>query len=46
MKQYVKYDVPAIPNQIPVIEIPNIQLQKSVNLMDMVSKMEPVKTTQ
>ncbi|WP_321518149.1 beta-galactosidase [uncultured Bacteroides sp.] len=42
MKQYVKYDVPAIPNQIPVIEIPDIQLQKSVNLMDMVSKMEPV----
>ena len=42
MKQYVKYPVPAIPAQIPVIEIPNITFKKSVNLMDMVKEIKPV----
>ena len=42
MKQYVKYEVPAVPAQIPVIEIPEIKLAKTVNLMDVVSKIEPM----
>lgn len=42
MKKYVDYEIPAIPEQIPVIEIPTINLTKSVNLFDMVSGMTPV----
>jgi beta-galactosidase len=42
MKKYVKYSVPEIPKQIPVIEIPSIQLGKTVNLSDLVDKMTPV----
>ena len=41
MKKYVDYEIPAIPEQIPVIEIPTINLTKSVNLFDMVSGMTP-----
>lgn len=42
MKQYVKYEIPEVPAQIPVIEIPNIKFNKTVNLFDLVSKMTPV----
>lgn len=42
MKKYVKYEIPAIPVQMPVIEIANISLSKSVNLFDMISGMTPV----
>lgn len=42
MKKYVKCDIPAIPEQLPVIEIPAITLSKSVNLFDMISNMTPV----
>ena len=42
MIKSVNYAVPAVPAQIPVIEIPEIKLAKTVNLMDVVSKMEPV----
>ena len=42
MKKYVKYEIPAIPVQMPVIEIPAITLNKSVNLFDMISGMTPV----
>src|SRR5574344_1178165 len=36
MKKYVKYNVPEIPKQIPVIEIPSIKLNKTVSLSDLV----------
>ncbi len=42
MKQYVKYDVPAVPERIPVISIPNIQLTNTVNLFDIIDSEQPV----
>ncbi|WP_353332450.1 beta-galactosidase [Bacteroides sedimenti] len=42
MMKHVDYQVPAVPQQIPVIEIPNIKFGKTVNLFDLTSKMEPV----
>jgi len=42
MMKSVNYTVPAAPAQIPVIEVPNIKLSKSVNLFDIVNKMTPV----
>ncbi len=42
MKKYVKYNIPEIPKQIPIIEIPSIKLNKTVSLSDMVNKMKPV----
>lgn len=42
MMKNVDYQVPAVPQQIPVIEIPNIKFGKTVNLFDLTSKMEPV----
>lgn len=42
MKKYVKYNVPEIPKQIPVIEIPAIKLTKTVSLFDIVDKQNPV----
>lgn len=44
MKQYVKYDIPAIPQPAPVIETPEITLNKSVNLFDITAKMTPVES--
>lgn len=42
MKKYVKYNVPEIPKQIPVIEIPAIKLTKTVSLFDILDKQSPV----
>lgn len=42
MQKYVHYPVPEIPAQIPVIEIPTIQLTQSANLFDLIGKMKPV----
>lgn len=42
MQRYVHYPVPEIPQQIPVIEIPAIQLTQSANLFDLIGKMKPV----
>ena len=42
MKKYVKYPVPEIPDQIPVITIPEIQLQKTTGLFDWIKKINPV----
>ncbi|HTN38751.1 MAG TPA: glycoside hydrolase family 35 protein [Arachidicoccus sp.] len=42
MKKYVTYPVPAIPSPIPVIEIPEVSLTKSVDLFDITAKMTPV----
>jgi beta-galactosidase len=41
-QQNVSYKIPAIPAQIPVIEIPSIQLNKAVDLFAMKEKMKPV----
>ncbi len=42
MKQYVKYDVPAVPERIPVIEIPHIKLSATVGLFDLLGDAKPV----
>ena len=42
MKQYVKYPVPEVPAQNPVIAIPSIKLTNTVNLFDIIESEEPV----
>jgi len=42
MKQYVKYPVPEIPAQIPVITLPPIQLNRSMDVFDRKKTMKPV----
>lgn len=42
MKQYVKYDVPAVPERIPVIAIPHIQLTSTANVLDLLGNATPV----
>ena len=42
MKEYVKYPVPEVPAQIPVISIPSIKLTNTVNLFDLIESEEPV----
>lgn len=42
MKKYVKYAVPAIPAQVPVITLPPIQLNRSMDLFDWKKKIQPV----
>ncbi len=42
MKKYVKYEIPAVPAQIPVISIPAIPLKKSVSLFDIKEQIKPV----
>jgi beta-galactosidase len=46
MKKYVKYEVPAIPEQIPVISIPSITLEKAVSLFDIKKKIKSVEAAQ
>lgn len=41
MKKYVTYPVPEIPAQIPVITIPDIHLNSSVNLFDWKKNIKP-----
>jgi len=42
LKKYVNYPVPAIPEQIPVIQIPPVKLTATVNLLSLVNHMTPV----
>ncbi|MDJ1469137.1 beta-galactosidase [Cytophagaceae bacterium DM2B3-1] len=42
MKKYVKYPIPAIPAQIPVITIPDIPLSRTVELADLKKDIKPV----
>lgn len=43
MKKYVSYNIPEVPKAIPVIAIPSIQLNKSVDLFNnIVSHIQPV----
>ncbi|MDJ1481065.1 beta-galactosidase [Cytophagaceae bacterium YF14B1] len=42
IKKYVKYPVPAIPAQIPVITIPDIPLSRTVDLADLKKDIKPV----
>ncbi|WP_158991327.1 beta-galactosidase [Mucilaginibacter sp. L196] len=42
LKKYVSYPVPAIPEQIPVIQIPPVKLTATVNLLNLVNHMTPV----
>jgi beta-galactosidase len=42
IKQYVKYPVPDIPAKIPVITLPAIQLNRSMDLFDLKNTLQPV----
>ncbi|OUJ74191.1 beta-galactosidase [Hymenobacter crusticola] len=42
MKKYVKYPMPAVPAQIPVITLPAIALSKTVDLFDLKKDIKPV----
>lgn len=42
IKQYVHYPVPEVPARLPVMEIPEIKLTRTVSLFDLVEKIEPV----
>lgn len=42
IKQYVKYPVPEIPAKIPVITLPAIQLNKSMDLFELKKTLQPV----
>ncbi|MCF0168387.1 MAG: beta-galactosidase [Bacteroidales bacterium] len=41
MLKYADYEIPAVPQQIPVIEIKDIKLGRAVSLFDMVENVEP-----
>ncbi|THU41101.1 beta-galactosidase [Niastella caeni] len=42
MKKYVKYPVPEIPAKIPVMTLPPIQLNKSMDLFELKKTLQPV----
>ena len=42
MKEYVAYDIPEIPKQIPVISIPEIKLNKKQSALDVIKASKPV----
>ncbi|SFB87726.1 beta-galactosidase [Zunongwangia mangrovi] len=42
MKEYVEYDIPEIPAQIPVIAIPEITLDKKQNVLKYIKSSKPV----
>ena len=42
MQKYAPYEIPAIPEQIPVIEIPQIQLTKTMDALTYIKKQKPV----
>lgn len=41
MKKYVEYSIPEIPEAIPVIRIPDIKLDKMVDLLDLAKSLQP-----
>lgn len=42
MKKYVKYPIPAVPEKIKVIEIPEIKLTRAVDVLDLKRTITPV----
>ncbi|MBL3655886.1 glycoside hydrolase family 35 protein [Fulvivirga sediminis] len=44
MKKHVSYEVPTIPDQIPVIAIPSIEISKSADALSYIKKQKPVKS--
>ncbi|MBW3128606.1 beta-galactosidase [Hymenobacter profundi] len=46
MQKYVKYAVPAVPAQLPVVTIPDIILEKSVDVFDLKNDIQPVRSIQ
>lgn len=44
IKKYVKYDVPSVPERLPVISVPSIKLNNTVGLFDMLESAEPVES--
>lgn len=46
MKQYVQYNVPEVPAQIPVIQLPDIPVRAVANLLDVVDYLPSVNSVQ
>ena len=46
MQKYVKYAVPAVPAPLPVVTIPDIILDKSVDVFDLKNDIQPVRSIQ
>lgn len=42
MKKYVKYDVPTVPEQIPVIQLPDIYIKRTADVLSELEKEDPV----
>ena len=42
MQKYAPYEIPEVPEQIPVIEIPQIQLTKTMDALTYIKKQKPV----
>ncbi len=42
MKRYVKYDIPAVPEQMPVILIPDIKLTRTADVLDWKKSIKPI----
>ena len=42
LKKYADYDIPAVPDSLPVIAIPQITLSKAVNIFDLKRTISPV----
>ena len=42
MKQYVKYDVPEVPERIPVVKLPELYFDKTVDVLPLLEQQKPV----
>lgn len=42
IKKYAKYDIPNVPAQIPIIEIPSIKLNKVADVLSYLTKQKPI----
>lgn len=42
MKKYVKYDVPEVPERIPVVKLPELYFDKTVNVLPLLEQQKPV----
>ncbi|GAB6009825.1 glycoside hydrolase family 35 protein [Dysgonomonas reticulitermitis] len=44
IRKYVKYELPAVPDAIPLIEIPSIKLTKVADMMEVTGALKPVQS--
>ena len=42
MKKYVKYDVPEVPERIPVVKLPELYFDKTVDVLPLLEQQKPV----